>query len=214
MVKLQLALDMICPEKAVELLNSIEEEIDIIEAGTPFLLEYGVRGLRELRLAFPKKTLLADSKIMDAGYYESSRLFDAGVNIVTVLGVTDNQTILDCMTAARQYGGHSMADMICVPDLAKRAVELEAIGVKKIAVHTGVDAQKLGRTPLGDLKLLRSCIRHADISVAGGLSPESVADYLVYDPETLIVGSYIINAEDPVLATQKIRAAIRRGEGH
>ena len=47
--------------------------------------------------------------------------------------------------------------MICVEDIPKWVRELEAIGVHGIAVHTGVDQQKAGRTPLEDLKVIKFC---------------------------------------------------------
>lgn len=211
MAKLQLALDCIGMEEAVDLVRSLEEEIDILEAGTPFLMENGVQALKTLRAAFPGKILLADSKIMDAGSYEAASFFSAGADIVTVLGVTDDQTILDCLDAAKRCGGDVLVDMLCVPDLERRAVELMALGAKKIAVHTGVDAQKLGRTPLGDLKILAGCVSGAEIFVAGGLTPETAPDYLAYNPAVLIVGSYVLGARDRVQAAQRMQEVIQRG---
>lgn len=39
---------------------------------------------------------------MDAGAYEARLAFDAGADIVTVLAVTDDLTIQDCMEEARK----------------------------------------------------------------------------------------------------------------
>ena len=61
---------------------------------------------------FPDKEVLADMKIMDAGFYEAEEALKAGADYVTVLGVTDNLTIQGCKEAAEKYGKEIVVDMI------------------------------------------------------------------------------------------------------
>lgn len=203
-MKLQIALDDVTLEKAVELVGQVRDYIDIIEIGTPFIYEYGMQAVRRMKTEFPEKEVLADMKIMDAGYYEAEEALKAGADYVTVLGVTDNLTILGCKEAAERYGKEIVVDMICVKNMEERISKLEELGVHGLAVHTGTDQQAAGRTPLDDLKLMASCAKSAKISVAGGISADTVELYAAYRPEVLIVGGGICHAEIPAKAAKEI----------
>ena len=116
-MKLQLALDDITLDDAVELLDKVHTYVDIIE------------------VEYPDCEILADTKIMDAGEYEAEETFKAGADYCTVLGVTDTLTIEGCVKAAKEYGKQTMVDMICVEDVPKRVKEIEAVGVDFIGVQ-------------------------------------------------------------------------------
>ena len=210
-MKLQLALDDITLEEAMELVANVRDYVDIIEVGTPRVMEYGMAPVRELKKRFPDKKVLADLKIMDAGRYESEIAFKAGADYITVLGVTDDGTIEGCVEAARAHRGLVVADMICVKDAEERIRRLEELGIDILSVHTGVDQQAAGRTPLDDLKVMRRAVTAAEISVAGGISAETLPAYLEYKPEIVIVGSGITHAEDPRKVAEKIYKIVRYG---
>ncbi len=78
-----------------------------------------------------------------------------------------------------------------------------------IAVHTGVDQQHAGRTPLEDLQELKQYAKKAQIAVAGGINSETVGEYVALEPDIVIVGSGILNAADPVEAAKTIKAALK-----
>lgn len=203
-MKLQIALDDVTLERALTLVEEVREYIDIIEIGTPFVYEYGMQAVRILKEKFPDKEILADMKIMDAGYYETEEALKAGADYVTVLGVTDNLTIQGCKEAAEAYGKEIVADMICVKDMESRIAKLEELGVHGLAVHTGTDQQAAGRTPLDDLKVMAGVRKSAKISVAGGICADTVGSYAQYQPDVLIVGGGICHAENPAAAAKEI----------
>lgn len=203
-MKLQIALDDITLEDALALVEKVRDYIDIIEIGTPFVYEYGMQAVRTMKEHFPDKEVLADMKIMDAGYYEAEEALKAGADYVTVLGVTDNLTIQGCKEAAEKYGKEIVVDMICVDNMEERIAKLEELGVHGLAVHTGTDQQAAGRTPLDDLKVMAAAAKSAKISVAGGIKADTVKDYAVYKPDVLIVGGGICHAEDPAAAAKEI----------
>ncbi|EPC53178.1 3-hexulose-6-phosphate synthase 2, partial [Lacticaseibacillus paracasei subsp. paracasei Lpp123] len=124
-MKLQLALDDISLVDALVLAEKVRDYVDIFEIGSPFIIQEGMRAVREFRRYFPKKKILADTKIMDAGEYEAELTFKAGADYCTVLGVTDILTIKACLAAAKKYGKQVFVDTICVPDLNTRIKELE-----------------------------------------------------------------------------------------
>jgi 3-hexulose-6-phosphate synthase len=211
-MKLQLALDDLSLEQAIALAERVRDHIDIIEAGTPLIYGYGMAAVRALKERFPEKLVLADMKIMDSGALETEEAMDAGADYVTVLGVSEDATVKNCLEAAARYGREVVVDMICVPDLPGRIRQLEALGVQGLAVHTGVDQQAAGRTPLDDLRLMTACAKRAKISVAGGIRPETAAEYAACRPEVLIVGGGIVHAPDPVAAAAAIARQLRVSE--
>lgn len=196
-MKLQLALDDISLSDALALVDSIQEHVDIVEVGTPLIIEEGLTPVRQLKQRFPHLEVLADAKIMDAGEYETRLALEAGADYVTVLGVTDLATVTGCLKTAERYGRTVVVDMICVDDLRGRIHELERIGVSALAVHTGVDQQALGRTPLEDLKVMRSVSRRSLIFVAGGITLESLPQYVALGADVVIVGGGIRHSPDP-----------------
>lgn len=207
-MKLQLALDDITLEDAVKLLDQVHPYVDIIEVGSPFIIEDGMRPVRVFKEKYPDCEVLADTKIMDAGKYEAEQTFLAGADYCTVLGVTDTLTIAGCVEAAKKYNRQVMVDMICVEDVPKRVEEIEAIGVDFIGVHVGVDQQNAGITPLEKLKEMKSCVKKSIVSVAGGINRDTVEEYKALDPEVVIVGGGINHAENPVEAAKTIYEAI------
>ncbi|MBQ3305724.1 MAG: 3-hexulose-6-phosphate synthase [Clostridia bacterium] len=211
-MKLQLALDDLSLEEAIALVARVREHVDIIEAGTPLIYGYGMEAVRALKARFPEKQVLADMKIMDSGAWETEEAMTAGADYVTVLGVSEDATVRNCLETATRYGREVVVDMICVPDLPGRIRQLEALGVQGLAVHTGVDQQAAGRTPLDDLRLMTACAQRAKISVAGGIRPDTVAEYAAYRPEVVIVGGGILHAPDPVAAAAAIARQLRAFE--
>ena len=205
-MKLQIALDEILLEDALALCEKVRGSIDIIEIGTPFIMREGMRAVREFRKRFPDKEILADAKIMDAGAYEAQMCFDAGADYVTVLGVTDTLTVKGCVEIAKKMDRAVVVDMICVKDVPQRVSELEAVGIAHIAVHTGVDQQAAGRTPLADLREMKACARHARLSVAGGITLDTIDAYRAAGADVVIVGGGIAHAADPAAAAQAIAA--------
>src|SRR5207248_6037437 len=85
-IGLQLAIDTLTPREAVALVERVHPSIDLIEAGTPFIKRFGLDVLDLFRQAAPNKLIVADLKAMDAGAYEASLAFDAGADMMTVLG--------------------------------------------------------------------------------------------------------------------------------
>jgi 3-keto-L-gulonate-6-phosphate decarboxylase len=85
--------------------------------------------------------LVADMKTMDAGSYEAALAFEAGADVVTVLGCADDETVRGAVREANRAGRFVAADLIAVPNQVQRAQQLEQLGVHYIGIHTGLDQQ-------------------------------------------------------------------------
>ncbi len=221
-MKLRLALDDIALEGALRLGEQVRGSVDIFEIGTPFIIAEGMAPVCAFKARFPEVEVLADVKIMDAGEYEARLAFEAGADYVTALGGTDLATISACLKAAADWQKAVVVDMICVDDMAKRIEQLERIGVRALAVHTGVDQQAAGRTPLDDLKLMKSRARASRIFVAGGIALATLPHYIEVGADVVIVGGAILRAPDPAAEARAFRALLerarpgqrRRSDGH
>ena len=52
-MKLQIALDDVTLEQALALLEQVGDDVDIVEVGTPFMMEYGMEPVRRIKERFP-----------------------------------------------------------------------------------------------------------------------------------------------------------------
>ena len=82
------------------------------------------------------------------------------------------------------------------------------MGVEVLAVHTGVDQQAAGHTPLGDLKTMKSAASIAKIAVAGGINSKTIDRYVALEPDIVVVGGAIAHAEDPLEEARLIKKAM------
>jgi 3-hexulose-6-phosphate synthase len=207
-MKLQLALDLDSVTAALAVLEKAADLVDIAEVGTPLVLRQGASAVRALKKQYPKLSVLADFKIMDAGAEEAEIAFEAGADIVTVLAAAQIVTIKRACDAARAAGRQVMADLIAVSEVGRRAVEVTAAGVTYLCCHTAFDIQSSGVEGTREVAEVRSALPDALIAVAGGLTPRRVAFLRPLGPEIIVVGGYVTRAADPRAAILEIREAM------
>lgn len=195
-MELLMALDFITLEGAKVILKEVGDSIDIVEVGTPFVVKEGIKAVEEIRKEFPLLKIMADLKIMDAGEYEAKMAFEAGADIVTVLGVSDESTIKGAVEQAKIFNKSIMIDMIGVQDIAKRTAEIDKLGVDYICVHTAFDVQATGKNPLDELQIVKSVVKNAKAAVAGGIKLDTIKEIVNENPAILIVGGGITSQPD------------------
>ncbi|MED1472378.1 3-hexulose-6-phosphate synthase [Bacillus salipaludis] len=210
-MKLQLALDLVKIPEAIKLVREVEEFIDIVEIGTPVVINEGLRAVKEMKDAFPNLTILADLKIMDAGAYEVMKASEAGADIVTVLGVTDDSTIKGAVEEAKKHGSKILVDMINVKDLAQRAQEVDALGVDYICVHTGYDLQAAGESPFEQLRTIKQVVKNAKTAVAGGIKLATLPEVVESQPDLVIVGGGITGQDDKKAVAYQMQKLVKQG---
>src|SRR5438552_2438820 len=185
---LQVALDHMHRKRALlAAKEAVEGGADWVKAGTPLIKSEGMEVVRELKKSFPGKTIVADLKTMDTGAFETEIAAKAGADVITVMGVTDDATILEAVKAARRYGAKIMVDLMRVPDKPARANELEKLGVDYLNMHVSIDEQMIAHTPLQELKAVASATS-LPVAVAGGLNSETVAQAVAAGASIVIVG--------------------------
>jgi 3-hexulose-6-phosphate synthase len=202
-MKLQLAIDLLDQKEAAKLAQEVEEFIDIKEIGTPIVINEGLSAVEHMSKSVTNTQVLADLKIMDAASYEVSQAVKFGADIVTILGVSEDASIKSAIEEAHNNGKELLVDMIAVQNLEQRAAELDKMGADYIAVHTGYDLQAKGVSPLESLRTVKSVISNSKVAVAGGIKPDTIKSVAVEQPDLIIVGGGIANADVPSKAAAK-----------
>jgi 3-hexulose-6-phosphate synthase len=210
-MKLQLALDLVDIPGAIEVVKEVEEYIDVVEIGTPVVINEGLKAVKEVKAAFPNLTVLADLKIMDAAGYEVSQASAAGADIITILGTAEDESIKGAVEEAKKQGKEILVDMIAVKDIATRAKELDELGVDYICVHTGYDLQAVGKNSFEDLHTIKSVVKNAKTAIAGGIKLETLPEVIKEHPDLIIVGGGITSKEDKKATAREMQELIKQG---
>src|SRR5947208_15560168 len=123
---LQVALDHMHLKRALlAAKEAVDGGADWLEAGTPLVKSEGIEVVRQLKKSFPGKTIVADLKTLDTGAFEVGIAAKAGADVITVMGVTDDATILEALRPAREYGAKIMVHLPRVAEARPRAQALE-----------------------------------------------------------------------------------------
>lgn len=206
-MKLQVAMDLLTTEDALELAGKVSEYVDIIELGTPLVKSAGLSAVTAIKEAHPDKIVFADMKTMDAGEIEADIAFKAGADLITVLGVADDSTIAGAVKAAKAHNKGIVVDLIGVADKVTRAKEARALGARFVEMHAGLDEQA---QPGYDLNGLLSAGKEARVpfSVAGGVKVATIAGVQEAGADVAVAGGAIYGADDPAKAAKELRDAI------
>ncbi|GAA0835961.1 3-hexulose-6-phosphate synthase [Bifidobacterium pullorum subsp. gallinarum] len=209
-MELQLALDLVNISEAKEVVAEVAEFIDIVEIGTPVVINEGLHAVKAIKEAFPHLRVLADLKIMDAGGYEVMKASEAGADIITVLGVSDDSTIKGAVAEALKQGKQVMVDMINVKDIEGRAREIDAFGVDYICVHSGYDHQAEGKNSFEELAAIKRVVKNAKTAVAGGIKLETLPEVIQAKPDLVIVGGGITGQSDKKAAAAQMQQWVKQ----
>ncbi|WP_027416001.1 3-hexulose-6-phosphate synthase [Aneurinibacillus terranovensis] len=210
-MELQLALDLVNIPEAKKVVKEVEEYIDIVEIGTPVVINEGLRAVKEIKEEFPNLKVLADLKIMDAAGYEVMKASEAGADIITILGAAEDESIKGAVEEARKQGKKILVDMIAIKDLEGRAKELDALGVDYICVHTGYDLQAVGQNSFEDLRTIKRAVKNAKTAIAGGIKLETLPEVIKANPDLVIVGGGITGQEDKQAVAAQMQKMIKQG---
>ncbi|MEW4280096.1 3-hexulose-6-phosphate synthase [Priestia megaterium] len=209
-MELQLALDLVNISEAKEVVQEVQEYIDIVEIGTPVVINEGLKAVKEIKEAFPSLKVLADLKIMDAGAYEVMKASEAGASIITILGATNDSTIKGAVEEAKKQGTQILVDMINVKNLEQRAKEVDALGVDYICVHTGYDLQAEGETPFEQLQTIKRVVKNATTAVAGGIKLNTLPEVVQSQPDLVIVGGGITSEKDKRNVAEEMKKVVKQ----
>ncbi|EMR06640.1 3-hexulose-6-phosphate synthase [Bhargavaea cecembensis DSE10] len=211
-MKLQLALDRLSREECIDFIAKTRDFIDWIEVGTGTIKEHGIRLVRDIKDAYPDKTVVADMKICDSGRHEAEMAFRAGADVVTVMGFAGIETIRQVLESAKENRKRVMVDLLEVTD-SGRVRNIYLAGADLFCLHIGKDRQSSGKQHFEDQLHLVGGLDQADLAVAGGIGPDNLPSLRKLGVGIAIVGSYITNSQDPEQAAAGMADALRRSDG-
>ncbi len=209
MAKLQVAIDLLTTEEALALAAKVAPYVDIIELGTPLIKNMGSTVITAMKAAHPDKLVFADLKTADAGELEADIAFKAGADLVTVLGVSGNATIIGAVKAAKAHGKGVVVDTIGHPDRVKRAREVIELGVEFVELHAGLDEQWAAGYSIQVL-LDEASVVGVPVSLAGGVNINNIEAVVKAGAQVAVAGAAIYAAEDPAAVAKALSEAISR----
>lgn len=193
-MKLQLAIDRVSIERAVDIISQTQHKADIVEIGTSLIKEYGLAGgVQKIRRIFPDQTLLVDLKTADEGEYEFRRAFEIGADIATVMGYASSATISACRNVAHEFSREYMIDLLEVPH--QRLEQLTAFEDAIFCIHlpsddAGKDLKRLAEETLDGIGGKRR------IAIAGGATFEMLEFIKAAGFEIVVIGGSITKSDD------------------
>jgi len=205
---LQVALDFVDLERALKVAaEAAEGGADWLEVGTPLIKSEGLDAVRAIRQRFPKHTVVADMKTMDAGRGEMEVASKAGADAAIAMGVAADSTIAECVEAGKNHGIQVGVDLLNCSNAAERAKELEALGVDYLIVHNSIDDQMQGKVKFDLLREVASAVK-IPVAGCGGLTSETTPQALEVGASIIVVGGAITKAPDAKAATQQIKRSM------
>jgi 3-hexulose-6-phosphate synthase len=199
-MKLQIAFDITDLDKAIEVAKKVEEQSDILEIGTLLIYKNGIKAIERFREAFPKKTLLADTKIIDRGKEAVATMASAGADWITVMAGTGKEVIHSASTMAHQCNVKVMLDLVDSSSLGQSALDAKNLGADALLFHQAYD-EKDALILLDKWEMVRGNTP-LPIFVSAKINRSSIFNILNIKPDGIVVGKSIIDADDPTLEAQ------------
>ncbi len=207
---LQIAMDYTSLPKALVMAALVAPEVDIIEIGTPLCKAAGLEAIRAMREVCPDKLILADLKTPDVGGLEATMAFDAGADMMTVIGGAAMATVEQALAVARKRGKEMLMELTGVRDILARATEWRRIGVDRIVYHREWDAQSAGREwTEEDKDIIRKLIDMGyKVTITGGMTIDLLPFFADLPVSVLICGRGIRETPDPRASARQMRMAL------
>ena len=194
-MNLQISFDLQDLQESIKIAQEIEEYADIIEVGSILLLKYGVEAIKEFRKAVPKKTILADSKILDRSKDITTVLVNAGCDWVTVMAGTGKNVIHNASQTAHNFNKKIMLDIIDAKSQGQSALEAKNLGIDAILFHQPYEEE--GTMSFLDNWDMVKGNTELPIYISSKIDRNNIENILDLKPAGIVVGNTIIEAENP-----------------
>lgn len=166
----------------------------IVEAGTPFIKQYGINGIAALKNYWESKLqkpgyIVADLKCMDRGAREVEAVAEAGASAATCLGLAPIETINEFIMECEKTGIDSMVDMMNVAfpfEILQKLKKLPTV----VVLHRGVDENEKNREKQirhDQIRQIKRTYGKVLISVAGGETTRDVVRTFFNDADIAVV---------------------------
>lgn len=192
-MKIQLAIDRVSIEEAMNIIEETACYVDIVEIGTSLIKDFGLESIRNIKQKFPSKIILADIKTIDEAAYEFEAAYKAGADIATVMGVASLESIKICKKVANEYGKDYMIDLLETSQ--EKQQELKQFKDAILCVHLPSDKDGKGLEVLIDSSL-RNLKDFPRLAVAGGVNISNINTIKKANFQIAIVGGAITKEQN------------------
>ncbi|NBQ17119.1 hypothetical protein EBU24_02270 [bacterium] len=194
-MKFQISFDLIDVEKQIEIAKKIINYADIFEVGTLPIFKHGIHAIERFKQEFPKKTILADTKVVDRGRDVASIFSQAGADWISVMGGTSQNVIHGACAKAHDLGKKVILDLIDSNSPGQTALEANSLGADALLFHQAHD-ETGGLSILEHWEMVRGNT-NLPIFVSAKITRETLDQILHLKPDGIIVGRAITEHEDP-----------------
>jgi 6-phospho-3-hexuloisomerase len=204
-IELQIALDRIPLDRAVDITSRVRGLADWIEVGTSLVKQHGMPGVARIVAAAGDTPVLVDLKTADDARTEVLMAAATGARSITVLGLAGPATLTTAIAVAQDHRIEVMIDLMQLDAAGRARVAAATPAGAVLAAHVPKDAQTEhtdATALLGDWTTGRR------LALAGGLGLDDVPALARWGDVRLIVGSAVTASTDPVAAARAFRAAI------
>ena len=205
-MKLQIAFDFIDLDESLRIAGETSPYADWLEVGTSLIKSAGIVAVRRFKGGFPKKEIVADMKILDAGERETRLACDSGADIVVVEACASEGTVSDVVRVAHDLGKKVMYDLLGTADVIVAAQRGRELGVDYLCFHKSTDERGIAGFTAEFKEVAQA--GGLPLVVAGRINEENLAEVMNVGPETLIVGAAITKASDPASAARHLAGII------
>ncbi len=206
--QIQIALDVFTEQEALEICSLIGAEVDIIECGTLLCAACGVSVAKQIRAAFPNKTLVIDLKITDAAEKLCQLAFEQGANWSTINASADLATVQAGVDVAQKHGGEIQMELFGDYD-EEKVRAWKSMGVNQVIYHKPRESKSGWQT--ADLEHIAWLNKLGmDVSVTGGIDQSNLHIFEGLNIKTFIVGRALINAQNPVEEVATFKSIINK----
>lgn len=210
---LQIALDNLNIEQAIADAKKAEQYLDVIEAGTILIASEGKKAIEKLRQEFPKKLIVADGKIADAGAVFAKMFLEAGADYTTVICAAEFPTISQTLETANKYNKKNGIQIEMTSNFSWEMVQKwYDLGVKQVVWHRSRDSQQAGvkwsKENIDAVKKLTDM--GFLVTVTGGIETADIKLFKNIPVYIFIAGRSIRDAADPNKAAKELKDEIAK----
>ncbi|MGV6989097.1 3-keto-L-gulonate-6-phosphate decarboxylase UlaD [Testudinibacter sp. P80/BLE/0925] len=208
---LQIALDSLNLETALETAENVASYVDIIEIGTILAFAEGMPAVSALRKAHPKHILVCDMKTTDGGAILAKMAFEAGADWITVSAAAHIATIGACKKVADEFGREIQIELYGNWTL-EDAQSWVDLGINQAIYHRSRDAELagVGWTEADLVKMKQLSDLGLQLSITGGIVAEDVHLFApIQNAKAFIAGRALVGEKGKATA-EAIRAEIEK----
>lgn len=199
-MKLQISFDTPRLTEALETAAQVADYADILEVGTLLLYTYGVKAIEEFKEKFPRKIIIADSKIIDRGKDAVTIFANAGADWITVMAGTSKHVIHSACTTGASLNKKIMLDLVDSSSIAQSALEAKNLGAHALLFHQPADEQdSLLFLDKWDLVKGNASV---PVFISAKIKRETIEHILALKPDGIVIGRGITASENPAQEAQ------------